>query len=380
VTFGSLVVKNILRNRRRSFLTMASVAVSLQLLSVFCSTCRYLKSPPTPGSFAMVLMVGPRTSLMNPLPLSYQERISRLPGVASVSPVNMVDTLYGPQDQLQFVLAFDPQKMAVMLPGWVLPQKQREDFLREQAAAVAGHRVAKKFGWKIGDHIPLRSGGYHIHLELVLRGIYASEEDESLMGMHWEYLNELLGRPNKPGGFWVRARTAEAVSTLPKDIDAEFRNSPWETHTEPMKQWVLDFLGMLGNLQLMLLSVSAAVMFSVLLILANTMAMSIRERTSELAVLRALGFGRRHVLRLLAAESLVITLGGAVVGQVLAVLVFRLVAGYRVGGAMPTYVHADLVAFLANLGIAVGLALASTLLPACHASRLSIADALRFVG
>ncbi len=377
---GTWVAKNVMRNGRRSILTAASVAVSVLLLSVFCATYRYINSPPVPPSFATILLVAPRTSIMLALPLSYEERMAHLPGVQTISPINMVDSFYGPQRALQFVLAFEPEKISTLFPGWVMPVDQRQAFQRERVATVVGRSVAAKFGWKVGDRIHLRSSGYDLDLELVIRGIYDSADDESLMGMHWQYLNELRGSTDKPGGFWVRARSPEDVPRLMKAIDAEFRNAPIETRTQPMGQVVLDMIAMLGNVKLMLMSVSAVVVFSVLLILANTMAMSIRERTTELAVLRALGFRRAQLLRLLAAESLAITLGGGLTGFLLAVGIFKKVSGYRIGGAMPTYVQVDLWTVATIFAVALGISLASTLPSAYRASRLSIAEALRFVG
>jgi len=377
---SQLVVKNVLRNPRRSLLTIASVAVSISLLTVFGAVFRYFQSPLMPPGFHLILMVTPRTSLMIPLPLYYGERIRRLSGVVDVSPINMVDTLYGAQDDLLFMLACDPETFFRVYPGWQLPSEQRQAYLRERVALMVGRSMAVKYGWKLGDRIHLRSPGYNLTLDLVLRGIYTSDEDESLMAFHWEYLNEAQGRPNKPGGFWVRARSAEEVPRLMQAIDSQFRNSEVETRTQAMDQWVLDMLGMVGNVKAILVAISAAVLFAVLLILANTMAMSIRERTAELAVMRALGFQNRQVLEMLAAESLAISLAGTVLGCLLAGLLLAATAGYKVGGAMPIYIRVDAATVVMALLVAIALGLVSTLLPAYRASRVSIAQALRFVG
>ncbi|MBZ5564219.1 MAG: FtsX-like permease family protein [Acidobacteriia bacterium] len=375
-----LIGKNTARNRRRSALTVASVAISITLLAIFCAVYRYFQSPLMPPSFHLLLMVTPRTSLMIPLPLSYGERIRRLPGIVDLSPINMVDTVYGPRDDLVFALACDAATYLRVYPSWHLPPEQREAFIREKGAMIASKSTAAKYGWKLGDRITLRSGGYHVTLDLVLRGIYTSEEDDSLLAFHWDYLNEVLGRPNKPGGFWVRARSAEDVPRLMRAIDAEFRNSDIETRTQPMAQWVLDMVGMIGNVKAILLGISAAVLFAVLLILANSMGMSIRERTAELAVMRALGFRLSQVLGMLAAESLAITLAGTVLGCACAWLLLELTAGYRIGGAMPIYIRLDAVTVALAFAFSVMLSLASTLAPAYFAARTSIAQALRFVG
>jgi putative ABC transport system permease protein len=231
----------------------------------------------------------------------------------------------------------------------------------------------------LGDRIHLRSSGRHIDLDLTLRGIYTSE-DESLLGFHWDYLNEALGRLDRPGGYWVRARTEEEVPRLMQTVDNQFRNGELETRTQPMGQWVLDFLALLGNVKLIVLSISAAMVFAVLLVVANTMGMSIRERTAELAVLRVLGFRPKHLLALLTAEALTVSIAGALVGCLAAGTVFALLGGYRVGGAMPIYVQVDVVTVGVVLSVAVAVGLSSTLVPAYRASHMSIADALRDVG
>jgi putative ABC transport system permease protein len=163
-------------------------------------------------------------------------------------------------------------------------------------------------------------------------------------------------------------------------IDNQFRNGAIETRTQPLGQWVLDFLAMIGNVKLIVLSISAAMVFAVLLVVANTMGMSIRERAAELAILRVLGFRPKQLLALLAAESLAISVAGALLGCLLAETALALIAGYRVGGAMSIYMQVDVVTVGVVLSVAIGIGLFSTLLPAYRASRLSIADALRYTG
>lgn len=375
-----MIVKNLSRNRRRTILTAASVAASISLLVVFCAAYRYMTAPPTPSGFDLVLMVGPRTSLMVPLPGRYGEQIAKLPGVAAVSPLNMVGVVYGGQETTLWAVAADPATMLKVRPDWRLPQDQIKAYLDEKVALIASRKIAQKYGWKVGDRVTLRSPGYNIVLELVLRGIYTSSEDETQLSFHWKYLNDVLGHLNKPGAFWVLARSPDDVPALMREIDSMFHNSDAETRTQPMKQFVLDFLAMLGNVKLILLSVSAAVVFAVLLIVANTMGMTIRERTAELAVLRTLGFQTRHVLGLLGAESLVISVGGALAGCLIAWLLFTLTAGYQMAGAMPIYIQVDVPTAGIALAVATGIAVVSTLLPAYRAAHANIAEALRFVG
>ena len=380
MTRAGLVVKNVFRNRRRTILTTASVAVSVCLIAVFCAAYRYISAPPTPGSFDLVLMVGPRTSLMQPLPLSYGARIATLPGIVAISPLQMVDVLFGAEEKPLFALACDPSAILKVRSDWKLPEDQRRVFLQEKNALVASRRIAAPRGWKVNDRITLHSQGYNITPEFVLRGIYSSAEDESLMAFHWEYLNDILGSPNKPGAFWVLAATPQDAPRLMIEIDGMFRNTEAETRTQPMKQFVLDFLGMLGNVKLILLIVSSVVIFAVLLIVANTVGMSIRERTTELALLRALGFRQGQILGMLTTESLAISISGATLGLLGAAGLLALTAGYQVGGAMPIYIQVDGFTMWLTLAIAVAIGVLATIVPAWHSSRLNIAEALRFLG
>jgi len=379
MTRPQLVIKNLLRNRRRTILTFLSIATSITLLTVFCAVYRFFGDPPMPSDWRLVLTVSARTSWMLRLPLSYGERIAHLPGVAAATPVNMVDSLYGGHDDPMWALAGDPTTFFKIYTRWHLPEEQLAAYTREKTAAVAGRRTALKYAWKLGDRIHLRSPGYHVDLDLTLRGIYTSE-DESLLGFHWDYLNEVEGHPDRPGAFVVRADTEEDVPRLMQTIDNQFRNGEIETRTQPMGQWVLDFLAMIGNVKLIVLSISAAMVFAVLLVVANTMGMSIRERTGELAILRVLGFRPKYLLGLLAAEALAVSVAGALLGCLLAGTAFALIGGYRIGGAMGIHIQVDAVTMGVILLVAIGIGLSSTLLPAYRASRMSLAEALRYAG
>ena len=182
------------------------------------------------------------------------------------------------------------------------------------------------------------------------------------------------------GQFWILANSTELMPSLMKTIDAQFRDDTIQTRTQTVKQFTLNFISWLGNVKLILVSVSGAVVFAVLLIMANTMAMSIRERTSELAILRALGFSTNTLLTVLTAESLAISLMGAFAGCLVAWVICRAVAGYALGGGLLVNLEVGLPGALSALGVAVLTSLVSTLVPAYRASRMSIAEALRYTG
>ena len=381
MTCAQLVFRNTLRNRRRTILTVASVAVCTCLVAILWTTYRYLEAPPEVDRTHLILSVTARTSVTIPLPVSYQSQIAKVPGVAAAMPLFWFDGRYGKDADLVPALALDAQKLLAFLSNWHVPEDQLRTFVGERDALVAGRKVVDKYDWKIGDHVHLRSPNYSdVDLDLVLRAVYTSDSDESLLALHWDYLNEALGHPDKAGQIWVLARSVDDIPHVMDDIDTVFRNYPMETRTQTLKQLVVNFLSWLGNLKEIMLIISGAVVFAVLLVVANTMAMSIRERTAEIAVLRALGFRSRQVLAMLAGEALTISLVGTALGLALAALVFRLMEGYHIGGAMPVHIRVDATTMALSLLAAVIISLGSTLIPAHRAARFNVAEALRFVG
>jgi putative ABC transport system permease protein len=383
--FFNLVFRNVIRNRRRSLLTAASIAVSFALLVFFFAAYRFLEAPPASNTERshLVLIVAARTSVIQPMPMSYRSRIERMEGVRAVTQVFWFDARYKNEDTVIPSLSLDPEKLFIFFPNWQLPEEAKKQFRREKVAALVARNTARKYGWKVGDRIHVSSPNYFgLGVDLSLRGIYDSEEEQeqSYLVFHWDYLNDVLGSPNVTGQFWVLADSTEVMPSLTKAIDEEFRDEPVQTRTQTVKQFVVNFISWLGNVKMILVSVSGAVVFAVLLIMANTMAMSIRERTTELAVLRALGFPTNTLLTLLTAESLIISLLGVSVGCVAAWAICRAVGGYAIGGGLLVNLEIGLPGTLLALVAATLTSLASTLIPAYRASRMSIAQALRYTG
>jgi len=379
----SLVLRNVVRNRRRSLLTAASVAISFSLLLVFFASYRFLESPPASKSERshLVLIVAASTSPVQPMPVSYRTRIARLEGVRAVTQVFWFDARFKSEDTVIASLSLDPQTVFTFFPNWQLPAEEKAQFVREKVAAIAGRATANKYGWKVGDHIYVSSPSYFgVGVDLILRGIYDSEEEHSYLVFHWDYLNDVLGSPNVTGQFWILANSVDAMPSLMKTVDDQFRNETIQTRTQTVKQFVVNFISWLGNVKLILVSISGAVVFAVLLIMANTMAMSIRERTTELAVLRALGFSANTLLTVLTAESLGICLLGSFAGCLAAWAICRAVAGYTLGGGLVVNLEIGLPGVLSALGVATLTSLGSTLVPAYRTSHMSIAEALRYTG
>jgi putative ABC transport system permease protein len=313
--------------------------------------------------------------------MSYWQRIAKIPGVEGVTPFVTFDAHYGGEDAFMAAYPTEPEAFFKIFSDMRVPDEQRRAYINEKTALLAGRKVVQEHGWKIGDHISLSSPAHKVTMELVLRAIYTVEGgDESILAFHWDYFNDLWPNKDKGAVFWVVARTIEDAPRVMKEIDAMFRNADVETMTQTMMQFSLDFIAGLGKVKLILLGVSGAVVFAVLLIVANTMAMSIRERTLELAVLRALGFRSPQLLGLLTAESVVISLTGAGAGCLTTWLLFKLIAGYHLAGWIPIFIPISFETAGTVIGVAISISLLSTLVPALRATRVSIAQALRFVG
>ena len=380
---SGLLLKNVLRNRRRSLLTAASVAVSVMLLLIFLAVYRFLQEPPASrGDLThLVLIVMARTSQIQPMPMSYRARIERLPGVRAVTQVFWFDARYRDENTVIASLGMDPDRVFVFFPNWRLPAEQRAQFRRERMAAIASRTLANRYGWKVGQRIYVSSPSYFgIGLELHLVSIYDGPEEQSYLVFHWNYLDEALGRPNVTGQFWILGERAEVMPGLMKQVDELFRDETVQTRTQTVKQVALNFLSWFGNVKLILAGVTGAVAFAVVLIVANSVAMSTRERTAEFATLRALGFRSRHLLSLLAAEAFLIALAGAAVGCLGAWGVCRILAGRTIGGGLLVNLEIGLPGILFAVVAAAVISLFSTAVPALRALRLNIAEALRYVG
>ena len=374
-----LLLKNLLRNKRRTLLTLSSVAVSLFLLSSLAMVYTALGAPLENADSIPIMMVRRATGIVFQLPESYGAKIRTVPGVAACASLSWFGGYWKDPANVFANFAVDPENVFKVQFASTIPPDQLEAFKRERTAAVAGRRLADKYGWKVGDRITLLGSPWGFNPELTLRGIFTGGPDDQLW-FHWDYLNESIGRPNIVGLYWIRLEKPEMASRVGQAIDAMFRNTPNETKTESLSAFLLNFISMLGNVRGIILLIGSAVSFAILLIVANTMAMSIRERISEAAILRSLGFRPVHILRLFVGESLVLTLAGALVGIGGAKLLYDSLRLSQIG----QFAFADLrlrpetLAFC--FGIALTIALLSATWPAYRAARGNIAVALRHTG
>jgi putative ABC transport system permease protein len=371
-----LVIKNLLRNKRRAFLTWSGIAVSLFLLSSLAVVYTAMGRPYRGADVSPRMMVRRSTGVMMPLPERYGDRIRQVPGVVACSTM-IYSGGYWKEPQNTFAaFGIDPEEIFKVLDVAHIPPDQLEAFKRERTAAVAGQQVANKFGWKIGDRITLINSSFGRPAEFTLRGIYTGGPQDQFY-FHYEYWNETLGRPNLTGLFWVRVEKPEIASRVGANIDAMFRNTDAETKTESEGAFLMGFIAMLGNVRLLVLMIGIAVTFAILMIVANTMAMSIRERIPEAAIMRALGFRSGQIVRLFVGESVALTMLGALIGVGGAKLLYDRLALTKIGSMVWTDLRMDPTTLAFCVGLSLFIAFAASTWSAWKAARAKIADALR---
>jgi putative ABC transport system permease protein len=266
-----------------------------------------------------------------------------------------------------------------------LPEDQKAAYVQDRTGALVGQSLAERFGWKVGDRITLEGSLFDMDAELTIRAMYTGGGDEgTALFFHWDYFNEgikkLFGDSDAANftGFYVaKARAADLVPGLAERIDELFSNSSSPTKTESEKAFILGFLSMMGNIRLLVTSISSVVIFTIVLVAANTMAMSIRERVREIGILKALGFRRAQVLGLLLGESVFLSLSGALLGALGARLLYARANMAVVTGGMFQRFNVTPWIMLLCAAIGLGVGIVSAGVPAWQAARRRVVDSLR---
>ncbi|HKM86522.1 MAG TPA: FtsX-like permease family protein [Terriglobales bacterium] len=381
MTITSFVAKSAFRNKRRSLLTVASIAFSLLLLCIMLCVWRSFYIDPGAPDSALRIMTRHKVSLANFLPIYYRDKIRALPGVVHVAPMTWFGGKYKDDKPENYFAQFatDPDEYFDVAADKVMPADQLAAWKRDRAGCVVDADLAKKHNWKIGDHIILQGSIFPANLDLTLRGIYTIDPPQSNLYFHAKYLEESVDWFKDTAGFYfTRVDTPEHMPEVARAIDEMFHGSPVPTKSESEQAFKADFIAMLGSVKAFILSICGAVVFTTLLVCANTMAMSIRERTREVAVLRTLGFTRGSILKLLLTESIAISAIGGVVGVTLATVVIVFMA--RPGIGLPVSMHMTVATALVAMFVAFLVGMASGLIPSYRASNLGIVDALRYIG
>ena len=381
--FRGLIFANLFRKKVRLVLTIGSFAVALFLFA-FLAVVRSAFSRGAEVAGADRLITTNRIGLIQTLPISYQDRIAAIPGVKAVTQNHWFGGVY--QDEKNFFVQFviDPDNMRKVMNEFVVPDDQWANFLKDRQGAVVGVKTAERFGWKIGDRIPIKNSLYGPTKtwEFNLDGIYHNSRpggDENQFWIQWKYFDENVPAFAKSTAGWyvLKLDNPDDAARVGKAIDTMFANSSAETKTETESAFAIGFIKQFGNIEFLIESIGVVVFFTLLLVTGNTMAISVRERISELGVLKAIGYSDRAVLFFVLAESLVIALIGGLAGLGLALLAVP-VLGAKLNGLLPSLVLSPAILSL-GLGVALLVGAVSGLLPGIGAMRMRVVNALRRV-
>jgi putative ABC transport system permease protein len=382
MTLTRFVTKNAFRNKRRSTLTVLSIAFSLLLLTLMMTIWRAFYLSDGSAESAERLVVRHRVSLTFSLPGFYREKIRAIPGVVSVVPVSWFGGIYKDAKPENFFAQFgtDPDEFFKTFRDLQLSEEEMKAWQRDRQGVIVDDSLANKYGWKLGDRIVLQGNIYPVDLELNIRGIFHSNPDNKSVYFNAKYVEEAVAFfKGQAGTFSILAASPADVSKIASTVDDMFRNSPQPTKTESEKAFGLEFVAMMGNVKAFILSICLAVVFATLLVSANTMAMSIRERTREVAVLKTLGFTKRGVLGLFVSEAVALSLVGGLLGAGFGwLMVYGLTHSKQFISFFPMQVTPGIwVAALLTSGL-VGLL--SSAVPSYSASRVNIVEGLRHIG
>ena len=374
--FSKLILKNILRNKRRSLLTISSLVVSLFLI-ITLATILSEFSRGTEETNPLRLVTRHSVSLAFPLPVAYQQRIAAIPGVERVMTFSWFGGIYKDEKNFFANFACDADQVRQIITELKMSDSEWQAFISDRQGAIVGQKLASLYGFTPGQRITLKSPIYNASLEFIIRGV-CTGGDEKTLYFHRDYLNEMLPAwaKDKTGTFSILARSAADVPRIAQAVDSLFINTDAPTKTESEREFAMSFQTMMGSVKQFMYGIMAAITFSLLLVMANTMAMSVRERTREVGTLKALGFQRATIAWLFVGESLLIALIGSSLGIAMALAIFNSfdLSLYipNFSSFMPT-TETLVVAFF----LAITIGVASVIYSAYRVSGMTIAEALR---
>ncbi len=380
-----ILLRNTFRNRLRTGLTILGMAIAILAFGLLRTVINAWYSG-VEASSASRLISRNAVSLAFPLPISYKDKIRQVEGVKVVSYGTWFGGIYKDEKHFFPNFAVEPKSYLELYPEFVLSEEEKEAFFKDQKGFVCGRKLVERFGWKIGDIITLKGTILLGKWDFVLRGIYRGKDentDETQFFFHWDYLNEMAKRvghswADQVGFFMIGVTHPDKAAEVSLAIDRIFKNSLAETMTETEKAFQQGFVTMTSALLTTIQIVSIVIILIILAVVANTMAMTTRERIGEYAIMKTLGFRGRHIASLIFGESLTITLIGCLIGTV---LIFPVSEIFRreLGAYIPVF-RVENETLLLNLMATLLVALFSGIIPTSRAIQIRIADGLRRIG
>ena len=383
--YAALVWSNLKRHKARTFFTLLSIVVAFVLFA-YLAAARVAFRAGVDVAGADRLLTTHKVSIIQPLPSGYREKIAAVPGVVAVTHSSWFGGIYqNPNTGFQGVFQnpVEPEAYLAMYPEFLIPEAEKRAWIADREGVLVGRKTAERYGWKVGDRVPVQATIYRKKdgtktWEFNLRGIYDGREkgtDTTQFLFHYDYFDEARQWGQGIVGWYVvRIADPAATAEIGARIDALFENSPSETKTVTEKALMQSFADQIGDIGAIIQWILAAVFFTLLLVAGNTMAQSVRERTSELAVLKTLGFSDLRVLALVLAESATLAVVGGGLGLALGAAAIG--AGDPTGGFLPVFYFPESDVVVGAVLVVI-LGLVTGLLPALAAKRLRIVDALR---
>ncbi len=374
-----LVLKNLTRSKRRTILTIISIAVSLFIFSALVSLPTVANELLANSASSVRIAVHNKAGLTYALPESYKTRIAATPHVEAVMGESWFGGIYHEVSDSFPNLAVDPETAQALWTDWDISQQSFADFRKIRTAAMVGPETMKRFNLHVGQQIMLRGTIYPINVTLKIVGVTGGKAPPNILFFRRDYLEEAIGRPGFVSIYWVRADSTAAVPGLIANLDEQFANSTAETQSESEAAFMSNFMDAYRAFFTMAEVLGLIVVITIALVAANTAAMSIRERRAEIAVMRSMGFSSRLILSLLLAESLIIGLAGGVLGCGAAYVVLKVFSAGSPAAGPLSAIRMPPVVLGETLAVAVLIGLLSALVPARAAARQNIVDALRAV-
>jgi putative ABC transport system permease protein len=380
-----LILRNAFRHKLRTTLTMVGIVVAIMAFGLLRTVVDAWYAGAEATSSARLISRN-AISLVFTLPLSYAQKLRQVPGVSSVAGGNWFGGVYITESNFFPQFAIEGAAYLDMYPEFRLSDAERKAWLLDRQGAVAGRKLADKYGWKVGDQIPIRGTIYPGTWTFTLRGIYDGADakvDETQFFFHWALLNERIKqlyprRADAVGWYVVEIKDPSQAAEISQRIDATFKNSLAETLTETEKAFQLGFVAMTEAILVAIQAVSFVIVVIIMAVMANTMAMTARERYSEYATMKAIGFSNGFVAFLIFAESVGIALFGGVLGIA---LTYPVAAAF--GNALSTLFPVFLISretLLMQIGAALLVGFVAALIPAWRVAKVRIVDGLRAVG
>ena len=378
MTFASFIAKNALRNKRRALLTIISVAVSCGLLVTLLTLQRELTVPPESEAASLRIIARNKVSLAQPLPAKQLAIIEKIPGVVASSPFTYFGGNFREETVTSFAqFAVDPVRFKDLIVEGRIADGAYEDFVKDRTSCFVGTDTMKRYGLKIGDRMRFTGTFYPVDLDLKIVAVFAGTVDDRGVFFHHKLLDELMGNPGTVGTWYLRVASADVANDVIARVNKAFENTSAEVRAETERAFQMSFISMLGNVKLLIGSISAVVVFTLVLVTVSTMSMAIRERFRELAVLKALGFRRTELFSFILAESFGLSALGALVGIGGAWAFWTFIDLQKLTNGFLIYFEVTPRIMATGAVVAVLLGIVSAIAPSLAVARTSVVEGLK---